>query len=99
VSHVIQRRPPLLGDISCRAAAAGWIEHQIAGVGGHEDATGDNSRIRLHDIPLLTSVKSPPKVNPVVGVEPTKAKLVRQPVFLGIREDKNAKEVVRERAM
>ena len=30
---------PLLGDVGRRAAAAGRVEHQVAGVGGHEEAT------------------------------------------------------------
>ena len=29
---------PLLGDVGRRAAAAGRVEHEVAGVGGHEDA-------------------------------------------------------------
>jgi hypothetical protein len=29
---------PLLGDVGCGAGAAGRVEDEIAGVGGHEDA-------------------------------------------------------------
>ncbi len=35
---------PLLGDIGGRAAAAGRVEHEVAGVGGHEEAALDDLR-------------------------------------------------------
>ena len=35
---------PLLGDIGRGARAAGGIEHEVAGVGGHEDATFNKQR-------------------------------------------------------
>ncbi len=41
---------PLLGDISGGAAAAGGIEDQVAGVGGHEEATLDDERICLNHV-------------------------------------------------
>ena len=32
---------PLLGNVGSRAAAAGGVEHEIAGVGGHEETALD----------------------------------------------------------
>ncbi len=43
---------PLFGDVGGCAGAAGGIEYEVAGVGGHEDATLDNRPARLHDIDL-----------------------------------------------
>jgi hypothetical protein len=42
VSHVIPTASPLLCNISRRAATAGWIKYQIAGIGGHEQTTFNN---------------------------------------------------------
>ncbi len=44
---------PLLGDVGGCAAAACRVEHQIAGVGGHEEATLDDLWVRLHNVDLL----------------------------------------------
>ena len=44
---------PLLRDVSCRAAAASRIEHQIAGIGRHHQAALDNSRVSLDNIKLI----------------------------------------------
>jgi hypothetical protein len=33
---------PLFGDVRGRAAASGWVEHEVAGVGGHENTAGDH---------------------------------------------------------
>ena len=41
---------PLLGDIGGGARAAGRIEHEVAGVGGHQDAALDDLRGCLNDI-------------------------------------------------
>ena len=41
---------PLLGDEGGGARAAGWVEDQIAGVGGHEEATFNDLRRTLNDI-------------------------------------------------
>ena len=35
---------PLLGDVGRGAGAAGRVEHEIAGIGGHEDAAFDHRR-------------------------------------------------------
>ena len=34
--------PPLLGDIGGGAAATRWVEHQVAGIGGHQETTLHN---------------------------------------------------------
>ena len=41
---------PLFGDKCGRAAAAGRVKDQVAGVGGHQDAAGDNLRRALDNI-------------------------------------------------
>ncbi len=41
---------PLLGDIGGCAGAAGGVEDQVAGIGGHEEAAGNDTRIRLNNI-------------------------------------------------
>ena len=46
---------PLLGDIGGRAGATGRVEHEVAGVGGHEDAAFDNRRRCLDDIDFLVA--------------------------------------------
>jgi hypothetical protein len=46
---------PLLGRIGRGAAAAGGVEDEIAGVGGHEDATFNHLCIRLNNIYVLNS--------------------------------------------
>ena len=33
---------PLLGDVGRGAGAAGWVEHKVAGIGGHQDAAFDD---------------------------------------------------------
>src|SRR5258706_6119624 len=43
---------PLLGNIGGSATAAGWIEHEVAWVGGHEEATLNHLYGCLHDIEL-----------------------------------------------
>ena len=49
---VIQRRPPLLGDVGRGAGAAGRIQHQVARIGGHQDAAFQDPRSSLNDIRL-----------------------------------------------
>ena len=44
---------PLLGDIGRGAGAAGGVQHEVAGVGGHQDAALENLSIRLHNEYLL----------------------------------------------
>ena len=44
--------PPLLGDVRCRAGATGRVEHQIARVSGHQNATLDYPRCGLDDVGL-----------------------------------------------
>src|SRR5690606_2379389 len=44
---------PFLGDKGGGAGAAGGIEYQVAGVGGHQNTAFDNSIIRLNNINLI----------------------------------------------
>ena len=44
---------PLLGDVGGRTGTAGGIEHQIAGVRGHQDAALDGLRVRLYHVSLV----------------------------------------------
>ena len=44
---------PLLGDVSRGARAAGRVQHQIAGVGGHENAALNDAGSSLNHIHLL----------------------------------------------
>ena len=46
---------PLLGDSSRGAGAAGRIEHEIAGIGGHQDAALDYLSASLNHIDLFVS--------------------------------------------
>ena len=41
---------PLLRDVRRRPRAARRIEHEIAGVGGHQEATLDDLRVRLDNV-------------------------------------------------
>ena len=50
---VIQRRPHCSATIGRRAGAAGRIEHEVAGVGGHENAAFDNLSAGLDHIDLI----------------------------------------------
>ena len=50
VSIVIQRRPHCSATVGRRAGAAGRVEHEVAGVGGHEDAALNDLRDGLNDI-------------------------------------------------
>jgi hypothetical protein len=47
----------LLGDIRRGAGTAGRVEHEIAGVGGHEEAFLDDLGVCLNDIRLLRCIK------------------------------------------
>ena len=44
--------PPLLGDVGGGAGSAGRVEHEVAGIGGHEDAAFHCFCCGLHDIDL-----------------------------------------------
>ena len=46
---------PLFGDVGGGAGAAGGVEHEVAGVGGHEDAALDDFLCSLNDIYLILS--------------------------------------------
>ena len=53
---------PLLGDVSRGAGAAGRVQHQIAGIGGHEDAAL-NDLVFVCTTKILGSVKAPVPVS------------------------------------
>ncbi len=42
VSIVIQRRPHCSATVGGGAGTAGWVEHEVAGIGGHQEAALDN---------------------------------------------------------
>ena len=45
---------PLLGHVGGGARTAGRVQHQIAGVSGHEETALDNQRACFNDIVLIT---------------------------------------------
>ena len=55
---------PLLGDSGCGAGAAGRVQHQVAGVGGHQDATSDNLGSSLDYIHSWVTILTSNCVNP-----------------------------------
>ena len=46
---------PLLGDVGGGARAAGWVQHEVAGVSGHQDTACSNFCIGLYDIDFAFS--------------------------------------------
>ena len=52
VSMVIQRRPHCSATVGGGAGTAGRVEHEVAGVGGHQDAAFDDLGARLNDVDL-----------------------------------------------
>src|SRR5437763_15571071 len=44
---------PLLGDVGCSTGATGWVEHEVAWVGDHEEAALNNLWWRLSYIDLF----------------------------------------------
>ncbi|CFP57404.1 Uncharacterised protein [Bordetella pertussis] len=46
---------PLFGDVSGSARAAGGVENQVTGVGGHQEAALNNRNAGLDDINLLAT--------------------------------------------
>ena len=55
---------PLLGDVSRGAGAAGRVQHEVAGVGRHQDATLDNTGVCLN---YIDDILSPHDIRPQVG--------------------------------
>ena len=55
---------PLFGDVSGGATAAGGVEDEVAGVGGHEETTLDDFGHCLNDIHLVCRSRG---VCPIVG--------------------------------
>ena len=56
--------PPLFGDVCARPAPARRIEHQIARIRGHEDATLDDLCSCLNDILLFISKPASSYIHP-----------------------------------
>ena len=56
--------PPLLGDERRRAAPAGRIEHQVAGVGRHQQTALHDQRMGLDDVLLLRAEAADTGVRP-----------------------------------
>ena len=52
---VIHRRPHCSADLGGRAAPACRVEHEVAGIGGHEDAALDDLRVGLDYVNLRVS--------------------------------------------
>ena len=50
--------PPLLGHVGRGAGAAGRVQHQVAGVGGHQDAAFYDFRTCLYHIYLVSAKAS-----------------------------------------
>ena len=59
---------PLFGDVGGGAGAAGGIEDEVAGVGGHEDAAFDDLGKRLYYVELVGRKACNAGVNPVVCI-------------------------------
>ncbi|OIQ71873.1 hypothetical protein GALL_465070 [mine drainage metagenome] len=57
---------PLFGDVGAGAGAAGGVEHEVAGVSGHQHAAFNDLRIRLNDVNLLIRKSSRLRVRPDV---------------------------------
>src|SRR5579862_344864 len=57
---------PLLGDIGRCAAAACWVDHEIPGIGCHEDAALNDSRSRLHNVEFVVAEAACTYSDPVV---------------------------------
>ena len=55
---------PLLGDVGGCAGTAGWVDNEVAGVGGHEDAAFDDLCVRLDNIDLTFRERSSPRIHP-----------------------------------
>ena len=57
-------RAPLLGDGGGGAGAAGRVEHEVAGVGGHQEAAFDDLGQRLDDIGFFDSETADSSIEP-----------------------------------
>jgi hypothetical protein len=57
---------PLLGDVGGGAGTARRVQHEVAGIGGHEEASLDSTRSCLNDIEFLVSKPTLPRVIPDV---------------------------------
>ena len=59
VSIVIQRRPHCSATVGGGAGTAGRVEHEVAGVGGHQDAALNDFGVGLDDVDLLVARSCP----------------------------------------
>ena len=59
---------PLFGDVGGRAGTTGRVEHEIPGIGCHEEATFHESRCRLHNIKLFRPEPALSHIGPDVVV-------------------------------
>jgi hypothetical protein len=84
-------RFPLAYAVTLVAGAFTVSSLRVVDVGGCTKCIKGNSRVSVTGLrPIL--------VCQIKFTEWTRDERLRQPVFLGIREDKNAREVVREKA-
>ena len=66
VSIVIQRRPHCSATVGGGAGTAGRVEHEVAGVGGHQEAALNHLRVGLNDIDLVVAKAADASVVPNV---------------------------------
>ena len=82
--------PPLLGDVRRGAGAAGGVQEEVAGVGGHQDATLWNKPLScLHDINLclvlhLQPCRSRTSRHRCLDWEATRAKSERNRLYIKV---------------
>ena len=69
---------PLLGDIGGGARAAGRIEHEVAGVGGHQDAAFDDPWLSLNNVDLIVAELQLSRVVPDI-VQAAHRKIIEKP--------------------
>ena len=55
---------PLFGNVGRRAGAAGGVEHEVAGVGSHEDAAPYDLSKRLHNIEFFVAKSADSSIKP-----------------------------------
>ena len=77
--------PPLLGHVGGGAGAAGGVQHKVAWISGHQNATLDQSCRRLHHInfgvrPALYTANIIPRIVCLNGSEVVKVSDVRKTV-------------------
>ena len=58
---------PLFGDVGGGAGAAGGVEHEVAGIGGHQHAALDDQHVSLHHIHLVSPEPGGDSVGPQIA--------------------------------